>query len=89
MAEEQLKTGSETIGAAGEKNRMTLFRDDRAEDFGAIMLSIIIIAIVVLLTKGQTTSAPAKAPAPPVQSSAPAPSSMQGMGGMPGPAGGR
>jgi hypothetical protein len=44
------KTGSETIGAPGDKSKMTLFKDDRAEDFGAIVVSIIVIAIVVLLT---------------------------------------
>jgi hypothetical protein len=44
------KTGSETLGSAGEKSRMTLFRDDRQEDFGAILLSIVIIALVVVMT---------------------------------------
>ena len=34
------KTGSETIGAAGDKSKMTLFKDDRAEDVGAIILSV-------------------------------------------------
>jgi hypothetical protein len=29
---------------------MTLFRDDRQEDFGAILLSIVIIALVVVMT---------------------------------------
>ena len=48
MAEEN--TGSETIGAAGEKSRMTLFRDDRAEDVGAILLAILVVAIVVVMT---------------------------------------
>lgn len=48
MAEEH--TGSETIGAAGEKSRMTLFRDDRAEDVGAILLAILVVAIVVVMT---------------------------------------
>jgi hypothetical protein len=45
---EQNHSGSETLGAAGEKSRMTLFKDDRAEDWGAIVLSIIIVAIVVV-----------------------------------------
>ena len=44
------KTGSETIGAAGDKSRMTLFKDDRAEDFGAILLAIVVIAIIVVIT---------------------------------------
>lgn len=44
------KSGSETLGAAGEKNQMTLFKDDRQEDWGAIILSIIVVALVVLLT---------------------------------------
>jgi hypothetical protein len=44
------KTGSETIGAAGDKSKMTLFKDDRAEDVGAIILSVIVIAIIVVLT---------------------------------------
>ena len=41
--------GSETMGAAGEKSKMTLFKDDRAEDWGAIVLSIIVVAIIVVL----------------------------------------
>jgi len=44
------KTGSETIGAAGTKGKMTLFKDDRAEDIGAIIVTVIIVAIVVLMT---------------------------------------
>ncbi len=44
------KSGSETLGAAGEKNQMTLFKDDRQEDWGAIILSVIVVALVVLLT---------------------------------------
>jgi hypothetical protein len=47
MAEE--KIGSETVASA-EKGKMTLFRDDRQEDFGAIVFSILIIAIIVLMT---------------------------------------
>lgn len=34
------KTGSETIGAPGDKSKMTLFKDDRAEDIGAIIMKI-------------------------------------------------
>ena len=60
-------TGSETIGAAGEKSKMTLFRDDRAEDLGAILLAILVIALVVAISffKGQgapTGTAPTAAP---------------------------
>jgi hypothetical protein len=44
------KTGSETIGAAGPKGKMTLFKDDRAEDMGAIILTVLIVAVVVLMT---------------------------------------
>jgi hypothetical protein len=49
MANQQ-KTGSETMGAAGPKGKMTLFKDDRAEDFGAIILSALVIAVVVIMT---------------------------------------
>ncbi|CAK0776541.1 Preprotein translocase subunit SecG [Gammaproteobacteria bacterium] len=51
--------GSETLGAAGEKSRMTLFRDDRAEDFGAILLSVLVVAIIVVLTGRPPVSQPA------------------------------
>jgi hypothetical protein len=44
------KPGSETIGAAGPKSKMTLFKDDRAEDIGSIVLTVIIVAAIVLLT---------------------------------------
>jgi hypothetical protein len=43
------KPGSETLGAAGPKGKMTLFKDDRAEDIGAIILTVIIVAVIVLL----------------------------------------
>jgi hypothetical protein len=43
------KQGSETVASAG-KGKMTLFRDDRQEDFGAIVFSVLIIAVIVLLT---------------------------------------
>jgi flagellar basal body L-ring protein FlgH len=49
MAESE-KMGSETIGAAGPKSKMTLFKDDRAEDIGSIIVTVIIVAAVVLLT---------------------------------------
>lgn len=48
MSDEK-KTGSETIGAIGSKSKMTLFKDDRAEDIGAIIVTVIIVAIIVLL----------------------------------------
>jgi hypothetical protein len=44
------KTGSETLGSAGEKNKMTLFRNDREEDFAAILLAVLLIALVVVIT---------------------------------------
>jgi hypothetical protein len=47
MAEE--KMGSETVASAA-KGKMTLFKDDRAEDMGAIYFSALIIAIIVVLT---------------------------------------
>ena len=47
MAEE--KIGSETVASAA-KGKMTLFRDDRQEDVGAIVFSALLIAIIVLLT---------------------------------------
>jgi hypothetical protein len=50
MAENEMKTGSETLGSPGEKNKMTLFKDDRQEDMGAILLSILLVALVVILT---------------------------------------
>jgi hypothetical protein len=47
MAEE--KMGSETV-ASSEKGKMTLFRDDRQEDWGAIVFSILIVAVAVVMT---------------------------------------
>jgi hypothetical protein len=44
----EIRSGSETMGAAGEKSKMTLFRDDRAEDVGAIIVTVIIVAIIVV-----------------------------------------
>jgi hypothetical protein len=49
MAEENGKIGSETVASA-EKGKMTLFRDDRQEDWGAIGLSILVVAIIVVMT---------------------------------------
>jgi hypothetical protein len=68
-------TGSETIGAAGEKSKMTLFRDDRAEDVGAILLAIVVIAVVVVTTVFKAPAAPAQ----PGQPAAPS-----GTSGVPG-----
>lgn len=45
------KSGSETLGAAGEKSKMTLFKDDRAEDLGAIILTVLIVAFIVVWTR--------------------------------------
>ena len=47
MAEE--KMGSETVASA-EKGKLTLFRDDRQEDWGAIALTIVIVAVAVVMT---------------------------------------
>ncbi|MDD5295860.1 MAG: hypothetical protein PHU46_03005 [Rhodocyclaceae bacterium] len=47
MAEQ--KIGSETVASAA-KGKMTLFRDDRQEDLGAIVFSILIVAVIILLT---------------------------------------
>ncbi len=44
------KTGSETLGSAGEKSQMTLFKDDRQEDWAAILISVIVVAIIVIMT---------------------------------------
>ncbi len=77
------ETGSETIGAAGEKSKMTLFKDDRAEDIGAITVSVLVIATIMVLTMNKpaaqppapaapaapaaTTAAPPTAPAAPAE----------------------
>jgi hypothetical protein len=47
MAEE--KIGSETVASAA-KGKMTLFRDDRQEDVGAIIFSALLIALIVVMT---------------------------------------
>jgi hypothetical protein len=57
-------TGSETIGAVGDKGKMTLFKDDRAEDIGAIILSILIIAIIMVLTMNKPAPKPPEAATP-------------------------
>ncbi len=45
----EYKTGSETIGAAGAKSKMTLFKDDRAEDIGSIIVTVLIVAVIVVM----------------------------------------
>jgi hypothetical protein len=57
------KTGSETVGAAGDKSKMTLFKDDRAEDIGAIIVATLVIAYIMVATISTTPPAPAAAPA--------------------------
>jgi hypothetical protein len=66
------KTGSETIGAAGEKSKMTLFKDDRAEDIGAIIIAALVIAYIMVATAGKSAPPP-PAPAAPATATAPAP----------------
>jgi hypothetical protein len=58
------KTGSETIGASGDKSKMTLFKDDRAEDIGAIILSVLVIATIMVLTMNKPAVQPVAAAAP-------------------------
>ena len=48
MAESE-KIGSETM-ASPDKGSMTLFKDDRQEDWGAIALAILVVAIIVVVT---------------------------------------
>jgi hypothetical protein len=50
MSNSNDKVGSETLGSADAKSKMTLFKDDRAEDWGAIVVSILIIAAVVIIS---------------------------------------
>jgi len=47
MAEERI--GSETVASA-EKGKMTLFRDDRQEDWGAIILATLVVALIIVHT---------------------------------------
>jgi hypothetical protein len=68
------KKGSETIGAAGDKGKMTLFRDDRQEDTGAIIVAAIVIAFLILTApKKPVPPAPAPEAAPAAAPAAPAP----------------
>jgi hypothetical protein len=50
MKNANAKTGSETMGAAGEKSKMTPFRDDRQEDIGAILVATLVVAFVLVYT---------------------------------------
>jgi hypothetical protein len=50
MAMAEQKTGSETLGAAGEKSQMTLFKDDRQEDWMAIAVAVVVVAVIVIIT---------------------------------------
>lgn len=49
MANNEQKIGSETVASA-EKGKMTLFRDDRQEDWAAIVVAIIVVALIVVMT---------------------------------------
>lgn len=66
------KTGSETIGAPGDKSKMTLFKDDRAEDIGAIIMSVLVIAAIMVLTMNKPAGKPAAPVAPAATTAAPA-----------------
>jgi len=66
------KTGSETIGAPGDKSKMTLFKDDRAEDIGAITMSVLVIATIMVLNMKKPAAQPAVPPAPAAITAAPA-----------------
>jgi len=49
LADEK-KSGERTIGVVSSKAKMTLFKDDRAEDVGAIILTVLIVAVIVVMT---------------------------------------
>jgi len=66
------KTGSETIGAPGDKSKMTLFKDDRAEDIGAIVMSVLVIATIMVLNMNKPAAQPAAPAAPAAITAAPA-----------------
>jgi flagellar basal body L-ring protein FlgH len=70
------KSGSETIGAPGDKSKMTLFKDDRAEDIGAIIMSVLVIATIMVLTMNKPPAQPAAPAAPAATTAAPASSPM-------------
>jgi hypothetical protein len=71
MAENE-HTGSETIGAAGERGKMTLFRDDRAEDLGSILVAVLVVATVIVLTVFKAPAKPAGPVSVPPAAGAPA-----------------
>lgn len=50
MANEE-KFGSENSGDASMGGKATLFKDDRAEDIGAIIITVIIVVAIILLKK--------------------------------------
>jgi hypothetical protein len=66
------KSGSETIGAPGDKSKMTLFKDDRAEDIGAIIMSVLVIATIMVLTMNKPAAQPPAPAVPAVVTAAPA-----------------
>lgn len=72
------QSGSETVGAAGDKSKMTLFKNDRAEDIGAIILSVLIIATIMVLTMNKPAVPPAPV-APAASTAAPAAAPMAPM----------
>lgn len=49
MANNEQKMGSETVASA-DKGKMTIFRDDRQEDWAAIVVAIVVVAVIVLMT---------------------------------------
>ena len=65
------KTGSETIGAPGDKSKMTLFKDDRAEDIGAIIMAVLVIAAIMVLTMNKPAAQPVAPAAPAATAAAP------------------
>lgn len=66
------KSGSETIGAPGDKSKMTLFKDDRAEDIGAIIMSVLVIATIMVLTMNKPAAKPPAPAVPAAVTAAPA-----------------
>jgi hypothetical protein len=68
-------TGSETMGASGDKSKMTLFKNDRAEDIGAIILSVLVIATIMVMNMNKPAPQPA-AMAPAATAAVPASAPM-------------
>ncbi len=50
MANEE-KFGREEAADAGMGNKASLFKDDRAEDIGAIIITVIIVVAIMFLKK--------------------------------------